>query len=1085
MLLAGGIPVARGQSALDGFDPNANGAIRVVVVQPDGKILIGGEFTTLSPNGGVAVARNNIARLNPDGTLDTVFNPNANGGVLSIAVQTDGKILAGGLFSSIGGQTRNNIARLDATTGSADSFDPNASSLVYAIAVQVDGKILVGGNFSTIGGQTRNSIARLDATTGLADSFDPNANIVVYSIAVQADGKILAGGAFNSIGGQTRNNIARLDATTGLADSFDPNATGVNSTVRSIALQADGKILVCGAFSGIGGQTRRRIARLDAITGLADSFDPNPNNNGAIVVNSIAVQADGKILAGGAFNSIGGQSRNNIARLDATTGLADSFDPNANGGVVHSIAVQADAKILAGGQFTSIGGQTRNNIARLEVEGRVDQTLNPVISGDQYGGYINATAVQPDGKIVIGGRFNNVSGVERHDIARFNTDGTLDMAFNPYVEEGLGVSALAVQADGKILVGGFFHSIGGLVGAGFVRLDGTTGQPDSFNPNPSGPVYAITVQRDGKILVSGDFISIGGQARQYIARLDPATGLADSFDPNASNTALSIAEQADGKILVGGSFASIGGQARHSIARLDPTTGLADSFNPNANDLVGSIALQADGKILVGGVFLNIGGQTRRYLARLDATTGLADSFNPNANGPIFSIALQADGKILAGGSFNQGFGTPSIGGQIRNYIARLDPDTGLADSFNPNANATVRSIALQADGKILAGGHFTIMGSESRSALARLSNDTAAGQNLAVTQTTITWTRSGSSPQCRRVTFEYSTDHVTYTLLGNGTPVGSNWSRTGLSFPFGQNFYVRARGYYPGCQGSGSESMTESVRNAFFAGSAAAQPLNLSTRMRVQTGDNVGIGGFIITGSAPKHILLRAIGPSLTQLGIPNALANPVLELHGPGSFATITNNNWRDDPAQEAAILATGIPPANTLESAIDATLNPGAYTAIVRGQNNTSGVALIEAYDLSQAVPAKLANISTRAFVSTGDDIVIAGFILGGNSGNDRIVVRGIGPSLTAFGVPNALADPTLELRDSNGALLVANNDWQDDPAQAAELTAAGLAPTSPLESGIAATLPPGLYTALLAGLNNGVGNGVVEVYDRGAP
>ena len=254
---------------------------------------------------------------------------------------------------------------------------------------------------------------------------------------------------------------------------------------------------------------------------------------------------------------------------------------------------------------------------------------------------------------------------------------------------------------------------------------------------------------------------------------------------------------------------------------------------------------------------------------------------------------------------------------------------------------------------------------------------------------------------------------------------------------------------------------------------------------MRVQTGDNVGIGGFIITGTAPKHVLLRAIGPSLTQFGVPDALADPVLELHGPGAFATITNDNWRDDPVQEAAILATGIPPTNDLESAIDATLAPGAYTAIVRGNGNTSGVGLIEVYDLSQAVLAKLANISTRAFVSTGDNIVIGGFLLGGHNGNDRIVVRGIGPSLTAAGVPNALANPTLELRDGNGALLVANNDWQDNPAQAAELTAAGLAPTNQLESGIAMTLPPGLYTALLAGLNNGTGVGLVEVYDRGAP
>jgi hypothetical protein len=254
---------------------------------------------------------------------------------------------------------------------------------------------------------------------------------------------------------------------------------------------------------------------------------------------------------------------------------------------------------------------------------------------------------------------------------------------------------------------------------------------------------------------------------------------------------------------------------------------------------------------------------------------------------------------------------------------------------------------------------------------------------------------------------------------------------------------------------------------------------------MRVQIGDNVGIGGFIITGTGSKHVLLRAIGPSLTQFGVPDALADPVLELHGPSPFVTITDDNWRDDPAQEALIIASGIPPTNDLEAAIDATLVPGNYTAIVRGKNNTQGVALIEVYDLNQVLPAKLANISTRAFVSTGDNIVIGGFLLGGNNGNDRIAVRGIGPSLTAAGVPNPLADPTLELRDGNGALLVANNDWQDDPLQASELIAAGLAPTNDLESGIATTLPPGPYTALLAGLNNGTGVGLVEIYDRGAP
>jgi hypothetical protein len=271
------------------------------------------------------------------------------------------------------------------------------------------------------------------------------------------------------------------------------------------------------------------------------------------------------------------------------------------------------------------------------------------------------------------------------------------------------------------------------------------------------------------------------------------------------------------------------------------------------------------------------------------------------------------------------------------------------------------------------------------------------------------------------------------------------------------------------------------------------AQPLNLSTRMQVGTGENVGIGGFIITevapraainvpeGTASKHVLIRAIGPSLASQSVPDALADPVLELHGPGGFVTVINNNWRDDPAQEALIAASGIPPTNDLESAIDAVLTPGAYTAVVRGNNDTSGVALVEVYDIGAGFLTKLANISTRAFVSTGDNIVIAGFMLGQNTTDARVVVRGI----AAAGVPNPLQDPKLELRNSDGALLASDNDWQDDPVQASEITAVGLEPPRTLDAAIFATLPVGLYTALLSGQDGGTGIGLVEVYALGAP
>src|SRR5687767_10932228 len=271
----------RGQSGLITFNPNANFPVLAVAVQPDGKILLGGNFTTLSPNGGAAVTRNHLARLNLDGTLDTTFNPNVTGGdVNAIALQTDGKIVIGGFFTTVapnGGAavTRNRLARLN-SDGTLDmAFDPNASNAVRSLAIQADGKIIAGGQFTTLspnGGAavTRNRIARLNSNGTLDTAFDPSANGNVFAVVVQADGKILAGGFFNgpnSIGGATRNRLARLNSD-GTADmAFDPNAS---NAVFAIAVQPDGKVLAGGAFTAIGPTIRNRLARLDASTGAAD-----------------------------------------------------------------------------------------------------------------------------------------------------------------------------------------------------------------------------------------------------------------------------------------------------------------------------------------------------------------------------------------------------------------------------------------------------------------------------------------------------------------------------------------------------------------------------------------------------------------------------------------------------------------------------------------------------------------------------------------------------------------------------------------------------------------------------------------------
>ena len=259
------------------------------------------------------------------------------------------------------------------------------------------------------------------------------------------------------------------------------------------------------------------------------------------------------------------------------------------------------------------------------------------------------------------------------------------------------------------------------------------------------------------------------------------------------------------------------------------------------------------------------------------------------------------------------------------------------------------------------------------------------------------------------------------------------------------------------------------------FSG-AIGQLLNISSRLQVQTGENVLIGGFIITGTESKRVIVRGIGPSLANF-VPGALADPTLELHGPGAFVTITNDNWRSD--QQVEIEATGLQPSNDLEAAIVGTLpaNNSGYTAIVRGKDDTTGVGVVEAYDLDAAANSKLANISTRGLVETGDDILIGGFITG--NGLTRVIIRAIGPTLANFGIANPLLDPTLELHDNSGAILVMDDDWQT--TQESEIIATGLPPGDPRESAIVATLPPGNYTAVVRGKNNTTGIAVVEVYN----
>jgi len=254
------------------------------------------------------------------------------------------------------------------------------------------------------------------------------------------------------------------------------------------------------------------------------------------------------------------------------------------------------------------------------------------------------------------------------------------------------------------------------------------------------------------------------------------------------------------------------------------------------------------------------------------------------------------------------------------------------------------------------------------------------------------------------------------------------------------------------------------------------AQLRNISTRLLTKTGENVAIGGFIIAGSAPKTVLIRGLGPSLAAF-VPNALEDPTLELH-QGSSVIASNDDWQNTP--NVGQIPAGFEPADPRDSVIIATLSPGTYTVVQAAKDAAGGIGLLEIYDIDSAADAMLANISTRGLVQTGDEAMIGGFILQGGTEESTVVVRAIGPSLTAFGIGDALADPTLELHNADGALIGTNDNWQDDAAQADELKAVGFAPSNDLESAIVATLPPAAYTAIVAG-KGGTGVALVEIYN----
>lgn len=715
-------------------------------LQSNGKVIIGGAFASPSPG---------LARLNADGSPDKSFNGGTGVSpafgyspglsyVYALAVQPDDKIIIGGAFSAYNGVGRTNIARINADGTLDNSFDPGQgvgyiSPKVLAIALQPDGKVLIGGQFNTVNGTNREGIARLNSNGSLDTSFDPGgvsgSTATVYALAVQPDGMVLVGGEFTSIHGTNINRIARLFPDGSVDATFNPGA-GANGTVLLVAVQTnDNKIAIGGNFSTVNNITHNRIARLNADGSLDASFSPTANST----VNAVIPLSNGQMLLGGNFTTVNNTNRNRIARLNSNGTLDTNFNPGTGAnGVVNALALQANGEVILGGYFVVVNGVARNFTARLNSDGSLDSGFNP---GGTLDAVVNSVVRQPDGKLVIGGSFTNINQIARGRVARLQADGNLDGSFDPgsgVDSANASVYAVALQSDGKVLVGGLFSSVSGITHYGLARLNNNGGLDGGYNPILSigGRVYAFAVQSGDKVLIGGTFTTVNGTNRAYFARLNTDGSLDTSFNPGTgpNGAVRTIIVRTNGGPIIGGSFTSYNGTTRSYIAGLNSDGSLDTNFNVGSGLNFGSptevdtLDLQPDGKVFVGGNFETYNGVGAESLARLNADGTLDTNFVTHSlvGGGIgvYSVVWQPDGKVLIGGGFVE------VNGTNRNYIARLNTNGSLDTSFNPGVGAMapiypyVYSVVLQPDGEVVIGGGFTTVNRAARWFVARLHGD-------------------------------------------------------------------------------------------------------------------------------------------------------------------------------------------------------------------------------------------------------------------------------------------------------------------------------------------------------------------------
>ncbi len=624
--------------------PEVNGNINAVESDGSGGWYIGGAFTQVG-----GIARNRIAHIKSNGSVDSSWNPNANSTVRALEV-VGSNVFAAGSFTSIGGLTRKYLAKLSTITGTADAtWNPNLNGAAYSLEVDGTSYIYVGGSFTKVQSSTRNRAAKISQSgTGNAQGFNPNvADGTVYAIALNGSSLIYVGGSFTQIYNKSRSRIAYLSTNTGAPYTWDP---GANGTVRALEFY-NSYLYVGGDFNGFnsfGGKSRDYIASIWTGTATASNWNPDADAR----VRTLDIYSS-TIYAGGDFTTVRSLAHNRLVALDTNVNnyTPTSWSPSVDNNV-YALAATSST-VYAGGTFQS-ASETRNRVAAFDSSGDLT-SWNPDANGT-----VRALDVD-SGNVYTGGDFTSIGGSSRDRLAALSTADGSAATWDP----GANGTVRTLEVSGSyIYVGGDFTTVRSSPRNQIASIWPGVGNVTTWNPNANGNVHALDV--DGStVYLGGEFTSVGGQLRNRIAALSTATGKADAtWNPNAGNTVRALTVL-NSTVYAGGSFTTIGGQTRPYIAALNPTgnSGTATSWNPSANTSINALAASGS-TVYAGGDFSSFGGELRNRAGAVDISTGLANGWDPNASGGnVYALAISGS-TVYVGGSFTSlgGVSTGSYG---------------------------------------------------------------------------------------------------------------------------------------------------------------------------------------------------------------------------------------------------------------------------------------------------------------------------------------------------------------------------------------------------------------------------------------